>query len=137
MKTPYIPRISLDKELQTIGYNVSVKIVYAILLGIGLAMFGHGVLVVLGHLLHLLIEIIEWVVEHLLEWLFNLSPRQAEMTTFWLGFAILVGVARPVSIKIYAAIKNSFVSWLAKPKLDKYVLFTQFFVLSSMLALLY
>ncbi|MCF7987484.1 MAG: hypothetical protein K9L60_07955 [Methylovulum sp.] len=56
MKTPDIPRISLDKELQTIGYNVSVKIVYAILLGIGLAMFGHGVLIVLGHLLHLLID---------------------------------------------------------------------------------
>ncbi len=137
MKTPYIPRISLDKEFQTIGYNISVKIVYAILLGIGLAMFGHDLLGVLGHLLHLLIEIIESVVEHLLEWLFNLSPRQAEMITFWLGFAILVGVARPVSIKIYTAIKISVVSWLAKPKLEKYVLFIQFFVLSSMLALFY
>ncbi|MCX7088053.1 MAG: hypothetical protein NTV00_08385 [Methylococcales bacterium] len=137
MKTPFIPRISPDKAFQAIGYNISVKIVYAILLGIGLAMFGHGLLVVLGHLLHLLIEIIESMVEHLLEWLFNLSPRQAEMITFWLGFAILLGVARPVSIKIYAAVKNSFLSWLAKPKFDKYILFIQFVVLSTTLALFY
>lgn len=137
MKLPYIPKKSLDKEFQDIGYNISVKIVFAILLGLSLAMFGHGLVVALGHLLHLLIMIIESMVEHLLEWLFHLSPRQAEMITFWLGFAILVGVARPVSIKIYAAIKNSFVSWLAKPKLDKYVLLIQLFVTSSMLAVFY
>lgn len=47
--------------------------------------FGDTLLPMIGHGLHVTIEIGEWLLEHWLEAAFDLSPRQAEVTVFWLG----------------------------------------------------
>ncbi|SJM96595.1 hypothetical protein [Crenothrix polyspora] len=135
MKTSSISQKWLNKYPYDSWQQIGIRILYSLLVGFALLMFGHSVLVSVGHFLHVLISILEWGCEHLLHWLFNVSPKQGEIMTFWLGFAILAGLARPVSCKACAALKNSYTSWLAKPKLDRYVMLIQFFVISTVLAL--
>lgn len=135
MKTTSIPKKWLNRYPYDLCKQIGIKILYSLLVGFALLMFGHDLLFTLGHFLHVLISIIEWGCEHLLEWLFNVSPRQGEIMTFWLGIAILAGVARPVSCKACAALKNSYTGWLAKPKSDRYVMLIQFFVICTVLAL--
>lgn len=53
--------------------------------------FGDTLLPMIGHALHVAIEVVEWLLEHWLESAFDLSPRQAEITVFWLGM-LAIGV---------------------------------------------
>jgi hypothetical protein len=48
---------------------------------------GDAVFPVLGHTLHLMIEVIEIPLEHLLEWTLHLSPRQAQGVLAWSALA--------------------------------------------------
>lgn len=52
--------------------------------------FGDTLLPLIGHGLHLLIEVVELAFEHLLEWVFGLSRRAAQAITFWTGFILIV-----------------------------------------------
>ncbi len=52
-----------------------------------LALFWDSLLPNMGHLLHLLIEVVELPLEHLLEWAFHVSPRQAQGILAWTAAA--------------------------------------------------
>lgn len=55
-----------------------------------LALFWDSLLPILGHLAHLLIEVVELPLEHLLEWAFHVSPRQAQGILAWTAAAGLL-----------------------------------------------
>lgn len=55
-----------------------------------LLLFGDAVLPTLGHGLHFVIEIIELPLEHLLEWAFHLSPRQAQAVLAWSALFVVI-----------------------------------------------
>lgn len=135
MKTTSTSRKWLNKYPYDLCQQISSKTLYSLLIGFALLMFGHDLLFTLGHFLHVLISIIEWGLEHLLQWLFKVSPRQAEILTFWLGFTMLAGLAWPISRRAYKVLKNTYSSWQAKPKSDKYMTLIQFLVIGSVLAL--
>lgn len=62
-----------------------------------LALFWDSLLPIMGQLLHLLIEVVELPLEHLLEWAFHVSPRQAQGILAWTAAAgLLYGGARLV-----------------------------------------
>ena len=52
--------------------------------------FGDAVLGVFLHLLHIVIEILELGLEHLLESLFHLEGHAAQMWTAWIGFTLIL-----------------------------------------------
>jgi hypothetical protein len=52
-----------------------------------LILVGDAVLPTLGHVLHLLIEVIEVPLEHVLEHVFHLTPRQAQGVLAWTALA--------------------------------------------------
>jgi len=55
-----------------------------------LILFGDTLLPLLGHVLHVLIEVIESALEHFLESAFHVSPRQAQIILFYSGLAIAI-----------------------------------------------
>lgn len=60
-----------------------------------LALFWDSLLPILGHLAHLLIEVVELPLEHLLEWAFHVSPRQAQGILAWTAAAgVLYGCVK-------------------------------------------
>jgi uncharacterized membrane protein len=135
MKTTHIPKKWQAMNTLMAKYTTASKLLFTLLLGVGLALFGDVLFATVGHFLHVLISIPEWGCEHLLQWLFKLSPRQAEIMTFWLGFTGLSGAAWPVFRKIHASINNAYGQWLAKLKPDRYVTIMQFVVMGSVLAM--
>ena len=54
------------------------------------ALFWDSLLPIVGHLAHLLIEVVELPLEHLLEWAFHVSPRQAQGILAWTAAAGLM-----------------------------------------------
>jgi len=68
-----------------------------------LLFFGDTLLPLIGHLLHLLLEVIESALEHFLEAAFGLSERQAQVTLFY-SFCIMMGyLTWYVARKVYIA----------------------------------
>lgn len=53
-------------------------------------LFWDSLLPTIGHVLHLLIEVVELPLEHLLEWAFHVSPRQAQGILAWTAAAGLI-----------------------------------------------
>ena len=72
-----------------------------------LSLFGHG-LILLGHGLHILYEIIELMAGHFLEWAFHLSKRQAEITFFWSSLAIALYLSWYLSRKAHVAARRAY-----------------------------
>jgi hypothetical protein len=66
-----------------------------------LLLFGDTLLPLLGHFLHVLIEVIEAVLEHFLESVFDLSTRQAQIVLFYGGLAIAIYFVSCFSRKAY------------------------------------
>ncbi|BBA35712.1 hypothetical protein sS8_3775 [Methylocaldum marinum] len=52
--------------------------------------------------IHLLVEVVEFAAEHLLEAHFGLSTRAAQMVTAWLGLAVFLGVSPFIVRKLWA-----------------------------------
>lgn len=67
-----------------------------------LILFGDALLPLLGHVLHVLIEVIESVLEHFLESVFDLSPRQAQVTLFYGGLAIAITLSWRLMRKVHS-----------------------------------
>ncbi|MEQ1635152.1 MAG: hypothetical protein ABL903_00580 [Methylococcales bacterium] len=63
----------------------TVGIVFCLCVLIG---FGDSLLPILGHLLHILIEVVESLLEHFLESVFHLSARESQLLLFWVGLVI-------------------------------------------------
>ncbi len=68
-----------------------------------LLLFGDTLLPLIGHFLHLLLEVVESALEHFLEAVFGFSARQAQVTLFY-SFCILMGyLTWYVARKVYIA----------------------------------
>jgi len=78
-------------------------------------LFGDYLLPHIGHMLHLLLEVIELSSEHLLQEAFDLSHHTAEMITAYTGFGIASYLAYRLIKKAYAwtlnAIEQARVYW--------------------------
>lgn len=97
MRTPFSAYLSavwrrIDKK--TAGF-VAVLLV--------LILFGDTLLPLLGHVLHVLIEVIESVLEHFLESVFHVSPRQAQVILFYSGLAIAIYLSWYLTRKAHSA----------------------------------
>lgn len=66
----------------------------------------------IGHLLHLLLEFIESILEHLLEAVFGLSPRQAQVALFYSFIIIMSYISWQLTRKTYFAVLR----WYIKAK---------------------
>jgi hypothetical protein len=65
-------------------------------------LFGDTLLPLLGHFLHVLIEVIESVLEHFLESAFHVSPRQAQIILFYSGLALAIYLSWYLLRKAYS-----------------------------------
>lgn len=68
-----------------------------------LILFGDTLLPLLGHVLHMLIEVIESALEHFLESVFGVTPRQAEIIVFYSGLPVAIYLSWCLSRKAYLA----------------------------------
>lgn len=85
-------------------YRFIGSVTVGIMLGIPtLFLFGDTLLPLLGHVLHVLIEVIESVLEHFLESVFDLSPRQAQVILFYSGLAIAIYLSWYLTRKAHSA----------------------------------
>jgi len=89
-----------------------------------LMLFGDSLLLLLGHFLHVLIEVFESALEHLLEAAFGLSPRQAQIVLFysWLLITIyltwqLLRKACFTVLGLYETAMIRWQAWVESPKM--------------------
>ena len=89
-----------------------------------LLLFGDSLLPIIGHFLHVLIEVVESALEHLLEAAFGLSPRQAQMVLFysWLFITIyltwqLLRKAYFTMLGLYETAVIRWQAWVESPKM--------------------
>lgn len=73
--------------------------------------FGDAVLGVSLHLLHIVIEILELGLEHLLENLFHLEGHAAQMWTAWIGFTLILMLCMFSYWHVYSVLTAKFQSW--------------------------
>jgi len=89
-----------------------------------LLFFGDTLLPLIGHFLHLLLEVIESALEHFLEAVFGFSARQAQITLFY-SFCIMMGyLAWYVARKVYFAGLQGYEiaqAFLRKPKVKAWI----------------
>jgi hypothetical protein len=75
---------------------------------LALILWGDTLLPLLGHGLHVLIEVVESALEHLLESAFHFSPRQAQVVIAWSGLALAIHLAVILSRKAYRAARRAY-----------------------------
>ncbi|MDO9161673.1 MAG: hypothetical protein Q8N35_01480 [Methylococcaceae bacterium] len=90
--------------------NVTVSIILGIpalfLFGDALlSLLGHA-LAVLGHGLHLLFELFESITGHILEEVFHLHKRTAEIIFFWSSLTVAIGLSWHLSRKAHRAARR-------------------------------
>jgi hypothetical protein len=68
-----------------------------------LILFGDTLLSLLGHGLHILIEVVESALEHFLESSLGLTPRQAQIGIAWTGLGFAIWLSWRLSRKAYFA----------------------------------
>jgi len=92
-----------------------------------LILFGDSLLPLLGHFLHVLIEVFESALEHLLEAAFGLSPRQAQVVLFysWLLITIyltwqLLRKAYFTVLGLYETAMMRWQAWVESPRIVKW-----------------
>jgi hypothetical protein len=68
------------------------------------SLFGDTLIHFIGHLLHLVLEFVESILEHLLEALFGLTPRQAQIVLFYSFVIVMSYVSWQLARKTYFAL---------------------------------
>jgi hypothetical protein len=71
-----------------------------------LFLFGDTLLPLIGHFLHVLLEIVESVLEHFLEAAFGLSSRQAQLVLFYSAVLIIAYLSWYLARKAYFTIPH-------------------------------
>ena len=89
---------------------INYKTIGLSLLALDFALLGNGLLMGLGHSLHLLVQVVEIALEHFLENAFDLTPRQAQFglaySALFLGLGVVAYFTRRASLAVRRA-------WLA------------------------
>jgi hypothetical protein len=78
---------------------------------LGLWHFGDVLLGTLLHALHVIIEVLEMGLEHLLEALFHLEGHDAQMATAWIGLALILILVTYTGKRLRQAWRSRFPSW--------------------------
>lgn len=68
-----------------------------------LLLFGDTLLPVIGHCLHVVIEVVESILEHFLEATFGMTERQAQITLFYSAVLIIARLSWYLARKAYFA----------------------------------
>lgn len=66
-------------------------------------LFSDSLLPIIGHFLHILIEVVESILEHFLEASFGMTERQAQITLFYSAITILAYIAYYLAYQAYFA----------------------------------
>jgi hypothetical protein len=103
----------------TVRQRVNNKTLSVVVTLILLLLFGDILLPLLGHVLHVLIEIIDSALEHFLESAFHLSKRQSQIILFYSELVIGITVFRYLLRKAYVAVLQEYAivraNWFSKP----------------------
>jgi hypothetical protein len=91
LKTSTLLKTWLTACFSTMRQQVGNKTLGVVVVLNLLLLFGDTLLSLLGHLLHVLIEVIDSALEHLLESIFHISKRQAQIILFY--SELLIGIA--------------------------------------------
>jgi hypothetical protein len=78
----------IAKTTERFGLKTVVLVTTALIL----ALFGDTLIPAIFHLLHLMWELTESIIEHFLEAVFHLTPRQAEFIVAWMGILTMLAV---------------------------------------------
>ena len=78
---------------------------------LGLWHFGDVLLGTLLHALHVVIEVLEMGLEHLLEALFHLEGHDAQMAMAWIGLALILILVTYIGKRLRQAWRSHFPSW--------------------------
>ena len=73
-----------------------------------LLLFGDTLLPLIGHSLHVLLEVVEALLEHFLESTFDLSSRQAQIILFYSAFATIACLSWYLARKAYFSAKEAY-----------------------------
>jgi hypothetical protein len=98
----------LAARLSTLRRRIDGKTAGIVLASLALILFGDTLLPLIGHGLHVMIEVIELTLEHFLEWAFDLSPRQAQVAIAWSGLALALYLTVILLRKAYRAARRAF-----------------------------
>lgn len=116
----------------------SQKVIYSILLAV-LIVFGDTLIPAIGHVLHVVLEIINSIIEHFLEHTFHMSPRQSEMTVFWGGmtinFVLLSYLLRKAYLKTIALYEDAQIKWRMMQENPKTAFYIKVAAMMGMLGL--
>ncbi|MGR8941436.1 MAG: hypothetical protein ACU83V_07995 [Gammaproteobacteria bacterium] len=106
--------------------RIAKKTIYIAITLVFVALFGDSLLLFVKKFLHVLVEIIESVMEHFLQSAFQVTPRQAEMIVFWIDVLLasvllwfVIGKAHDWTVKACAA---GLEKWRSKPKSEKWII---------------
>ncbi len=66
-----------------------------------LILFGDTLIPAIFHALHVVWEMFEFMVEHFLESMFHLTPRQAEFIVAWMGILTMIGLGLKLLYEAY------------------------------------
>lgn len=66
-----------------------------------LILFGDTLVPAIFHVFHVAWQIVESVIEHFLESMFDLTPRQAEFIVAWMGILSMLGVGSMLGYQAY------------------------------------
>ena len=78
---------------------------------LGLWHFGDVLLGTFLHALHVVIEVLEMGLEHLLEALFHLKGHDAQMATAWIGLGLILTLIAFIGNRLRRAWRRRFQSW--------------------------
>ena len=101
MKKFELPKTPLVAGIVRLRHNTGDKPIGIMVSLVILLMFGDTLLPLLGHLLHVLHEVIDLTLEHFLEFVFGASKRQSQIIIFYFEIALVIGLIWHVSRKAY------------------------------------
>lgn len=114
------------------------KVIYGLSLVILIA-FGDTLIPALLHMLYILLEIVNSLIEHFLEHTFHATPRQSEMLVFWGGMAInawvLTYALRRGYINTIRLYEEAKMRWILLQSTQKSKTYIQAVILLSMMSL--
>jgi hypothetical protein len=81
----------------------NIKTVCVLILLGSFFLFSDSLLPIIGHFLHILIEVVESILEHFLEATFGMTERQAQITLFYSAVIILAYIGYYLACQAYFA----------------------------------
>jgi len=108
MRRPATLKPWLAVQAGALWRRIDRKVAAIAMVSLSLILFGDTLVPLIGHGLHVLIEVVESALEHLLESAFHLSPRQAQVVIAWSGLALVSYLTVILSRKAYRAARRAF-----------------------------